>query len=677
MGRSKLAGNDRASPGNTQIQQNKLQQAINLQRGGNLKAAERKFRDILKRAPNHSEALQHLAILLQQAGNTNAALHFMHKALDTSPQNPHLLKNLAELYRLQGDMGNARTYVERALSLQADNIDALVILGAVYFCLNQPQRAIEQYNRALELDPEDATVRNELGIALASTGQYEFAAEQHQHALTRQPEFDVCRLNLANTFLESGAYDDAIGQYRQLLTRQPENASILIFLGNAYKKQGNLDSAILSYQAALEKNPEMLEARLNLGKIDLATDLRQAENWFSSVLEIDPEYAEGYYWLGVVFQTLGKFGQAAGYFEKAIRLRPEFHIAWYRLSLDRGYKPSLQQVQLLEMQFSTTAANHSLDGTLVTLGFTLGKFHEQRGEYSAAFEYYQHGNRVKAQLNPFDRARHDDQIDNIIDTFDSGFFEQRLNWGDPSRLPVFIIGMPRSGTTLVEQILSAHASIHGAGELPLMQDMVASLKGTGTALSASHAEPVRDLEQPHVVRLAREYLRDMQALNPQASRILDKLPGNFFRLGIICLLFPAARIIHCKRAPMDTCWSCYQQNFERGLLFTNDLEDIGHAYNGYLRLMAHWHEVLPVRIFDVQYEDLVNDPETISRQLLQHCAVEWDPAVLDYHQHQRPVSTASMWQVRQPMYKSSIGRWKIYQQYLQPLRQALSTRQEQ
>lgn len=173
--------------------------------------------------------------------------------------------------------------------------------------------------------------------------------------------------------------------------------------------------------------------------------------------------------------------------------------------------------------------------------------------------------------------------------------------------------------------------------------------------------------------MALEYITNLQVLQPDATRILDKLPGNYLRLGVILTLFPLARVIHCKRDPMDTCWSCYQQNFERGLSFSNDLENIGFAYRGYRDLMAHWHKEFPDNILDIEYEALLDNPEIESRRLLEHCGLQWDPEVLNFANQQRPVSTASLWQVRQPLYKTAIGRWKFYQQHLKPLQRILSS----
>jgi tetratricopeptide (TPR) repeat protein len=649
-----------------------LQQAINLQQNGNLVAAGRKYRSILKKLPNHSETLQRLAILLQQTGNSSSALHYMQKALNSDPKNPELLKNMAEIYRIQGDFENALRYAESSLFQQGDNVDALVIIAAACFEQNHLQKAIEVYTSALEINPHDVFVRNELANVHCAIGDNQKAAEQYKRALSQSPDFDDCRINLADTLVALEFYDEAVDHYQQVIKRQPKNAVIQNRLGSAFEKQGKIDNATRCYESALALNPKLIEARLNMGKCVLATDPNAAENWFSSVLTIDSSHAEGHYWLGIHAQTMGNFDRATSYFLTATDLNPEFADAWHRLSMNRDFEPSVEQLELLERRFNDTINSSPDDNNLITLGFTLGRFQEQREDIVSAFEYFHYANRLKSKLHRFDRAAHDAQIEDIINNFDSGFYEQRKEWGSASGLPVFIVGMPRSGTTLVEQILSAHPSIHGAGELQFMLDLVESLKNTVATRPKSHASRFIDLSQTEITDLAQEYLGDLQALQPQAVRILDKLPGNYLRLGIIFLLFPNAKIIHCKRDPMDTCWSCYQQNFEQGLHFTNDLEDMGHAYRGYLKLMAHWQTMFSHRILDVQYEDLLEDPNRHSRRLLQHCGLKWHPDVSNYAAKPRPVATASLWQVRQPIYKTSVGRWKTYQQYLGPMQRVLS-----
>ncbi len=670
MGKSRR-NKTRPNSQNSASVQRTIQQAIGLQQHGNLSAAERKYRSILRQNPVHTDALQFLGLLLQQKGNASAALHFMQKAAMTSPRNPQLLSNQAELYRMQGDFEKARDCAQQALSLNPELVDALAILGHACYRLDQPEEAVDAYSKALAINPEDTGVRNELANVYCLLGRFTEAAEQYLHVLSTLPEFDACRINLADTLVELDDTQAAIDHYQQVLQHQPVNADIHVRLARAFDKLEQPDNAIDSYQSALDIDPGLVEAQLNLGKLLLPQNPERAEDYFRAVLARDPGNANAHYWLGIYYQTLGDFDQATERFDQALELNPDLTDTWYRLSLIRNFKPSDQQLEDLEQAFDTQVKNKTDDASLVTLGFSLGRFHEQRGNYPSAFRYYQQGNQIKAGKHRFDKTQHDAQIDNIIEIFDREFFQQRASWGSPSALPVFIVGMPRSGTTLLEQILSSHPAIHGAGELRLMLNLLSSLKALDPTSAKSHAGRVRDLSQQQLGDMSARYLSDLQALQPGAKRILDKMPGNYFRLGVIFLLFPGVRIIHCKRDPMDTCWSCYQQNFEQGLLFTNDLENLGFAYRGYLRLMAHWHSVFPGQILDVHYEDLLNDPETHSRELLQHCGIDWDPAVLEFHRQQRPVSTASLWQVRQPMYKTSVGRWRAYEEFLQPLQQAL------
>jgi tetratricopeptide (TPR) repeat protein len=659
-------------PADTNALNQLLQQAIRQQRQGNLAAAQRKCRTILQKVPNHGETLQLLAILMQQSGNSKSALHFMQKARMADPENPDLLKNLAEIYRSRGDLEQAQHHAKRGLSYAPDHADALFISGAVYLEQGDQQKAIEQFSRVVTINPDDVEAHNELGNLMCANGQQNRAIKHYEHALWYRPGFADCRINLADTLLEIEEFDAAIDHYQRVLETQPHNAAVHNRLGQAFEKQGDLDKAMTCFEVALEQNPLILEARLNMGKITLQTDPRQAENWFKSVLDIDPQYVEGYYWLGILFQTMGKFERATNYLQQAARLNPEFAFAWYRLSLDRNFHPSDEQLEMLEQQFTRRTKTGVLDDQLVSLDFTLGRFHEQRNDHVSALKYYQHGNNIKAKHNRFDKDLHESQIDNVIETFNPEFFSHRRDWGNTSNVPVFIIGMPRSGTTLIEQILSAHPLIHGAGELRLMLELASSLNSDQQSSPKSHTRRVAALNQQQVMDIALEQLEQMHSLAPEASHVVDKLPGNYFRLGLIRLLFPKAKIIHCQRDPMDTCWSCYQQNFEEGLNFTNNLENLGHAYRGYRRLMAHWQRMFPNQILDIRYEDLVQDPETVSQELLQHCGEQWQPQVLDFQKHDRPVNTASLWQARQPIYQSSIGRWKSYRKFLKPLSRLIS-----
>ena len=265
------------------------------------------------------------------------------------------------------------------------------------------------------------------------------------------------------------------------------------------------------------------------------------------------------------------------------------------------------------------------------------------------------------------------QVDALISSFDRALFLSRSTLGAASELPVFVLGMPRSGTTLVEQILASHPMVHASGELlasGLMIDGIASLPAARQA-GKGYPEAVRLVDRAAAEALAGRYLEAIGRDAGEAARVTDKLPFNFLRIGLIALLLPRARIIHCQRDPYDTCLSCYFQDFQDAQPFVYELERLGKYYREYERLMAHWRSVLPSPMLEVPYEALVNDPEPWCRRILEHCALPWDERVLRFFATERSVQTASFWQVRQPIYLSSVGRWRHYRKHLGPLFEAL------
>jgi hypothetical protein len=307
------------------------------------------------------------------------------------------------------------------------------------------------------------------------------------------------------------------------------------------------------------------------------------------------------------------------------------------------------------------------------LNFAVAKAYERRRCYDAAFSHYQRANSIKSHLYPFDADRHTDYINRIMTVFTREFFEQRPDHGVGDDRLVFIVGMPRSGSTLVEQILSCHPNLAAMGEHPEMREIVRELPDLVAAGDAM-PECCRGLSPEVSHELARRYLASMREAAAGAWRVSDKMLGNFLRLGVIALLFPRARVVHCVRDPRDTCVSCFTQNFHQGLRFTTDLSHLASFYRDYHALMAHWRRVLPLPIMDVHYEALVNDPEGISRKLVEFCGLHWDERCLTPQLAEREVATASVWQARQPVYTGSVGRWRRYEahigQLIEGLRQA-------
>ncbi len=310
------------------------------------------------------------------------------------------------------------------------------------------------------------------------------------------------------------------------------------------------------------------------------------------------------------------------------------------------------------------------------LHFTLAKAFEEKADADAAFAHYRRGNELQraafaGQSLRFDAEAQDRLVARTEAVFTGQFFAERQSFGIASEAPVFVVGMPRSGTTLVEQIAASHPQVHGAGERWEMDVAAHNLSDTLGA-QAPYPENVAELDEATAARLGEAYLGRLREVAGDAERVIDKLPFNYLRLGLIAVLLPRARVIHCRRDVRDTCLSCYFQNFSIPYPWTTDLCEIGRYHRAYERLMAHWRSVLPRAMLEVDYEDLVADQEGQSRRIIDFLGLQWDPRCLDFHRTQRQVSTASAWQVRRPIYATSVGRWRAYERMLEPLEAGLA-----
>lgn len=453
--------------------------------------------------------------------------------------------------------------------------------------------------------PLSAATYTALGTSLKGEGKPAQATDAYRQAFLLEPDRPEVAYNLGTTLHEGNRIDEAIDYYRLALRLRPIYPEAANNLATALKEQGRLDEAVAQYRA---------------------------------ILALSPEHALPYYNLSEL--------AAAGHY----RFTPE----------------ELARVQNLRSSPRLSAQERSF------CAFTLATIHAQEGAYDQAFAHYQEANQLqhgllKARGQSFDAGRHEALINRIIAIHDRGYFRQVAGWGTDTELPVFIIGMPRSGTTLVEQILASHPRVFGAGELGEVPNYLAFLAEEAPA--GQYAGPV--FTSPRIARaVATDYLARMTQLAQGAGRVTIKALDNFLHLGLLATLFPRARVIHCRRDPLDVCLSCYFQNFH-DMRFAWSLDDIGAYHRCYRKLMAHWANVLPVPIHDVVYEDLVHNQEKVTRDLLTYCGLDWDPRCLEFHATRRVVRTASAVQVRNPISARAIGRWKHYRAHLQPLFEAL------
>jgi tetratricopeptide (TPR) repeat protein len=446
-------------------------------------------------------------------------------------------------------------------------------------------------------------------------------------------------------------------------------------LGHALAALGKPETAILAFECAVALKPENPEALCNwglaladLGRFD------EAEAKYRRAIEIDAGFAGAYNNLGLLMKAKGQLAEAIAAIEQAIHLAPR-NVAYYdNLVALRPFAAADPFLTALEDLVSEDLVSEDLAGNGAALSatdqmhrhFALAKAYENIGQVESAFRHLRSGNALKRQQMAYDEAETLGQMDRLCELMSRDFIEARQGCGELSAAPVFIVGMTRSGTTLIEQILASHPQVFGTGELPLFDQAAGPIRNSLPG-RPPFPDMVQAMSAEHFRALGASYLEKITR-PPSALRITDKMTVNFLFIGLIHLALPNATIIHAVRDPVDTCVSCFATHFTNGQAHTYDLAELGRYYRHYQALMRHWHAVLPPgRIMDVQYEEVVADLEGVARRIVAHCGLAWDARCLDFHRTQRAVRTASAAQVRKPIYKDSIGRWRKFEPFLGPL----------
>lgn len=466
----------------------------------------------------------------------------------------------------------------------------------------------------------------------------------------------------------AGRIREAEAGYRAILKTEPRNTEALYLLGLAAYRKGQTEAAIEYVSKALSFRPEWAEAHYNLGnllrergKLDTAIER------YRKAIALQPDFVEAHYNLGGALRERGRFEEARRCYERVLTLRPDYAGAHRNLAELKTYSAEDNQLRCVRrlLTSGSTSAQVRID-----LEFALAKALGDMGAFDEAFSHFLKGNRLKRSELRYDVSEDEACVQEIISVFDESLMARHAHCGCPSDLPILIVGMPRSGTTLVEQILASHPNVHGAGELEDLGKLVLGLR-SGSERARRFPQALRDLKREDIMRLGRAYADGLRQRQPRARHVTDKMPSNFFHLGLVRLILPNAKIVHCIRDPADTCLSCFERLFAGGNEFSYDLTDLGRYYRLYWCLMQHWHGLFSENIFTLRYEDLVASPESEIRRLLSSCALPQHDACLRFHETDRPVQTASALRVHQPIDSASVGRWKCFRSYLQPLLDAL------
>jgi tetratricopeptide (TPR) repeat protein len=623
-------------------------------------AAVASYRRTLELQPGAADAHNNLANALRVLGQHEAAVASYRRALALKPEFAEAHCNLGNALRGLGRFAEAAASYRRALELKPEYPEAHNNLGNVLLDRDLCDEAAAAYSKAIEQRPQFAAAHSNLGNALRRLGRLEDAVLCYRRAIAFHPGFGAAYGNLSDVLRDLGRLDEALACARRAVEIDARSAGAHNSLGNALLDLGRLDAAARSYREALAIDPQFAKAHCNLA-IAQRQQHRNAEAVASleRAFGIEPESAPALILMAELRADEGEFAAARQLFERALRVAPASAEAWAGIahlgkmtSADRDWFVAAEKA----------AARATTPREEAYLRFALGKYCDDVGEYDEAFRYFRRANELARGYAPkYDRAAWTARIDAIISG--SGVAPVAGSAAEPSDRPVLVCGMPRSGTSLCEQILASHPDVFGAGELPYWESLAA----------AEPTLPSAALDAADLAALGAEYLRLLAQCSPGAARVVDKMPANFSSLGLIHRALPGARFIHMRRDSLDTCLSIYFQHFKSAHAYALDLEDLAHHYREYARLMRHWRRVLPAeRLLEVPYESLVADPEHWSRRLIDFLGLPWDARCLVPQQTRRTVLTASKWQVRQSITSAAVGRWRHYEKFLQPLQALLA-----
>ncbi len=641
---------------------------------GRYAEAAASFERALAAQRDFAEAYNNLGNALSALDRRAEAIAYYDQAAELKPELAEAHCNAGIALAAIGWAEQAVARYEKALAVRPDYADAHAGIGKALASLGRHRDALAHFERALALEPNSPVAHNRLGNALAALGRPEEAIAHYRKAIDLRPELVEAHSNLGSALAALDRPEEAVEHFRAALAAPVASVAQISHqahhgLGAALAAIDRPADAVAHYRAALSAKPDFAEAHSNLGSA--LVELNRPEEaipCFAQALAIDPGLASAHHGMGLAALALGRLEQSRREFERAVELAPARLASHRSLAEAKSFTPGDTQLAALEQMARDVLALSEEDQ--IDLHFALGKAYADLKQHEASFRQLLAGNALKRRQIDYDEAVAIGGLTRCRAVFTPELMQRLRGFGDPSETPIFIVGMPRSGTTLVEQVLASHPEVFGAGEIEHFGRAAANICEPPGA-TVPYPEMLRVMPGEALRALGARYLEAVLEAAPSAAaarRVTDKLPANFRLVGLIHLALPNARIIHVRRDPVDTCFSCFTKLFKGLQPFTYDLGELGRYYAAYQALMAHWRAVLPPGIMlEVQYEDLVADFAPQARAIVAHCGLQWSDACLAFHETPRPVRTASAAQVRQPIYQSAVGRWRAYEPWLGPL----------
>ncbi|WP_137389781.1 tetratricopeptide repeat-containing sulfotransferase family protein [Rhodoligotrophos defluvii] len=681
-----------------------MKSAVALYSSGKLAQAEDLARQIIAARPKIADAYNILGVVLHRQGRTDEGIKVLKQAISLNSNASNYYSNLGEMERQRGYLDAAQISLERAIALdpkahqawnnlgivhfdkrdfakaeeayrkaieaRPDYAEAFNNLGNVLRVRGKPDEAIEQYERAIELKANYPEAYNNMGTVLRDMMKFEEAEFSYRRAITLRPDYLDAHNNLATLLVALDRTDEALRALGEILKKKPDHVPALISAARAQSRRNNVALAEAAVKRALKLDPKNSEALCVYGQVCHDADrYDEAVKVLEQSVASKPDNVEALNLLGIALKSVGRMEEAKEAFAKALKLQPLAIGAYSNLVDLEKFTPD--HPMFVAMTNLMDKVKNPEDERFMALHFSLGKAYDDIGDVEKSFYHYRLGTKLRrAKLN-YNEAEVMKFFDQIRDVFSAEFFANRPFEGNPSPVPVFIVGMPRSGSTLTEQILASHPKVHGAGEIKTLTQSLGFLRQKFPNLPR-YPEMARRMKPSQFATVAEHYLGTVSRLSAGAERVTDKLLTNYYFAGLVHALFPNAKIIHTMRDPVDTCLSTFTKLFKDDMPHSYDLAELGRYYRKYEELMEHWRNVLPAGIMlDVKYEDVVADVEAHARRVVDFVGLEWDDQCLAFHESNRPVKTASVSQVRKPIYSSSVERWRRYERHLGELLEAL------
>ena len=673
--------------------------------------AMRVCRQIISARPANADAHNILGVTLAALGNTEEAVTELKRAIKLNPQATSYHANLGEILRQAGKLDEAEVALEAAVRLDPKNSQALNNLGIIRYEQKKFGEATDYYKQALDSRPAMAEALNNLGNAQRMTGDIDGAIHSYQEALTLRAVYPEAYNNLGTllqqdrkleeaehalrkAIQQNPKYVEAHNNLAQLLNGQKKEQEALRILGEALKfAPNNLQTLLITARIqmrrnahgaaegaaklALKQEPENAEALTILGQVMHETDrYEEAIDLLERALKTRPDSPEALNFYGVALKSVGRMDEARENILKALKISDSMYGAYANLNDLVDFSEGVGEELFNRMEAIFEAVKNPEADPYLALHFAYAKALDDRGQHAKALDHYIIGGRMKRTQLDYKESETFDFFDSIMTSFPKEVFENRKFAGVDDERPTFIVGMPRSGSTLVEQILSSHPDVYGAGEVKYLSRALGQLRDRFPSLP-KFPQMVEKITPAQLEITGKNYQQALANGAGDARRITDKLLTNYFFVGLINLLFPKAKVIHTRRDPVDTCLSGFTKLFKDDMPHSYDLGELGRYYGKYRELMEHWEKVLPEGVLiSVDYEDVVADTEKEAKRLIAFLGLPWNDKCVDFHKSDRPVKTASVAQVRKPIYKTSVQRWKKYGDGLQPLVDAIGGKPE-